>query len=41
MHGFEWDNVRLLLTLSSQIATSLENSLLFEQLNQEIASFKV
>ncbi len=33
---FTPERVRLLMTLSSQIATSLQNSLLFEQLRQEI-----
>jgi predicted ATPase/signal transduction histidine kinase len=33
---FTPERVRLLTTLSSQIATSLQNSLLFEQLSQEI-----
>jgi predicted ATPase/signal transduction histidine kinase len=38
--AFTPERVRLLLTLSSQIATSLQNSLLFEKLNQEIGERK-
>ena len=38
--AFTPERVRLLMTLSSQIATSLQNSLLFEQLSQEIEERK-
>ena len=37
---FTPERVRLLMTLSSQIATSLQNSLLFEQLSQEVEERK-
>ena len=37
---FTPERVRLLLTLSSQIATSLQNSLLFEHLSQEVEERK-
>ena len=38
--AFTPERVRLLMTLSSHIATSLQNSLLFEQLSQEIGERK-
>jgi signal transduction histidine kinase len=40
MRVFTSERVRLLMTLSSQIATSLQNSLLFEQLSQEVEERK-